>query len=248
MKRFGLIGYPLSHSFSKKYFEDKFRREGVQDCAYELFPISSVDELPALLAKHPDLHGLNVTIPYKQSVIPYLHSTENLPAGLQACNCISIKHQSLFGYNTDVTGFEQSFSPLLRPHHRRALILGSGGAAAAVAWCLDKLGIEYTVVSRSGSKDAITYEQVNEALISTHAIIVNTTPLGMYPNEHQCPPLPYHVLTPQHYLFDLIYNPAKTLFLRKGEEMGAIIKNGEEMLVIQAEESWKIWNNSAKSL
>ena len=243
MKRYGLIGYPLSHSFSKRYFEAKFLREGITGCSYELFPIESIDELPALLSRYPDLHGLNATIPYKQSVIPFLHHTAQLPAGLSACNCIKIEKNQLSGYNTDVTGFEKSFRPLLQTHHRRALILGSGGAALAVAWCLQKMGIEYSIVSRKkGIGPFISYAEVTEDVLSTNHIVINTTPLGMYPNVDECPPLPYHALTSQHYLFDLVYNPAKTLFLTKGEERGAAIKNGEEMLVIQAEESWKIWN------
>ncbi len=243
MKRYGLIGYPLSHSFSKRYFEAKFLREGITGCAYELFPISSIDELPALLSRYPDLHGLNVTIPYKQSVIPFLHDTSQLPQGLSACNCIRIENNKLSGYNTDVIGFEKSFLPLLKPHHRSALILGSGGAALAVAWCLEKLGIDFTIVSRTKKTDnSIGYEELNEHVLSSNQIIINTTPLGMYPNEDHCPSLPYQALTPEHYLFDLVYNPAKTLFLSKGEERGAAIKNGEERLVIQAEEGWKIWN------
>ena len=242
MKRFGLIGYPLSHSFSKKFFEDKFQREGITGCAYELFPIATIDELPGLLSLYPDLCGLNVTIPYKQSVIPFLNDTSNLPNGLAACNCIKIANNKLSGYNTDVIGFEDSFKPMLQPHHRRALILGSGGAALAVAWCLRKLGIEHAIVSRKGGQGSfLKYEAVDEDVIATHHIIINTTPLGMYPNVDQCPPLLYDALTAQHYLFDLTYNPSKTLFLRRGEEKGAAIKNGEEMLIVQAEESWKIW-------
>ncbi|HYF29908.1 MAG TPA: shikimate dehydrogenase [Chitinophagaceae bacterium] len=246
MKRYGLIGYPLSHSFSKKYFEEKFHREGITDCAYELFPIASIEELPGLLTRCPDLHGLNVTIPYKQAVLPFLHSTENLPSNLSACNCIAIENGRLTGYNTDVIGFEKSFAPLLQPHHRRALVLGTGGAALAVSYVLEKLDIDHTFVSRKRQAlpVCVQYDEVDESILASYQVIINTTPLGMYPNEDQSPPLPYHALTPQHYLFDLIYNPAKTLFLRKGEERGAVIKNGEEMLVIQAEESWNIWKSS----
>ncbi|HEX6180316.1 MAG TPA: shikimate dehydrogenase [Chitinophagaceae bacterium] len=244
MKRYGLIGYPLSHSFSKRYFEAKFLREGITGCAYELFPINSIDELPALLSQYPDLQGLNVTIPYKHAVIPFLDDTTNLPRGLSACNCIKISNNKLSGYNTDVIGFEQSFRPLLQPHHRAALVLGSGGAAKAVCWCLEKLGLTYTTVSRNSGAGVLTYGDVDEHVLSLNQVIINTTPLGTYPNVDECPQLPYYALTPQHYLFDLTYNPAKTLFLSKGEEKGATIKNGEEMLVIQAEESWKIWNAS----
>lgn len=244
MRRYGLIGYPLSHSFSKRFFEDKFQREGISDCAYELFPIASIDELSQLLLTHADLKGLNVTIPYKQLVLPYLSDISHLPERLLACNCIKIENGKLTGYNTDVIGFENSFKPLLQSHHTKALLLGSGGAAAAVAYVLRKLGIEYNIVSRTaGNGNALTYAQVDESIVASHPIIINTTPLGQYPNVDAAPPLPYHALTAKHYLFDLLYNPAKTLFLQRGEERGAAVKNGEEMLVIQAEESWRIWNN-----
>ena len=241
MRRYGLIGYPLSHSFSKKYFEEKFRAEGITGCAYELFPIPEITGLEALLRTQPDLHGLNVTIPYKRSVLPYLDDISNLP--LEACNCIKIENNKLTGYNTDVTGFERSFTPLLQPHHTRALILGSGGAAAAVAYCLNKLGIKFSIVSRKPGPDAqLTYQDIDGSLLASHPVIINTTPLGMYPNIHEAPPLLYDALTSGHYLYDLHYNPPKTLFLQKGEEKGAAIKNGLEMLIIQAEESWRIWN------
>jgi shikimate dehydrogenase len=244
MKRYGLIGYPLSHSFSKKYFEDKFQREGIADCAYELFSIASIDELSGLLSAHPDLKGLNVTIPYKQLVLPYLTDISHLPERLLACNCIKIEDGALTGYNTDFTGFEKSFTPKLQSHHTKALLLGSGGAAAAVAYVLRKSGIAYKLVSRTpGNGDALTYDEVDEAVIASHPVIINTTPLGMYPHVNEAPQLPYNAITPKHYLFDLHYNPAKTVFLQKGEERGAAIKNGQEMLVLQAEESWRIWND-----
>jgi shikimate dehydrogenase len=243
MKRYGLIGYPLSHSFSKKYFEEKFQREGITDCAYELFSIPSIDELSKVLATHSDLEGLNVTIPYKQLVLPYLSDISHLPERLLACNCIKIKDGKLTGYNTDVIGFERTFRPQLQPHHTRALLLGSGGAAAAVAYVLRKLAIEYRIVSRTpGNGDALTYNDVDASVIADHPVIINTTPLGMYPHVHEAPPLPYEAITSKHYLFDLHYNPAKTVFLQRGEERGATIMNGHEMLVIQAEESWRIWN------
>jgi shikimate dehydrogenase len=240
MKRYGLIGYPLSHSFSEKYFTEKFQREGIAGCVYQLLPIASIDELPALLKAHPDLHGLNVTIPYKQQVLRFLDDAGHLP--LQACNCIKIENKKLIGFNTDVIGFQKSFGPQLQPHHKKALILGSGGAAAAVAYSLEQLGIDYKIVSRTPGENGLSYDDINEQVISSHHIIINTTPLGQYPTIEAAPPLPYHLLTPGHYLFDLLYNPAKTVFLQKGEERGATIKNGGDMLVIQAEESWKIWN------
>jgi shikimate dehydrogenase len=243
MKRYGLIGYPLSHSFSKKYFEEKFRQEGITDCAYELFPIESIEQLTDVLHAHPDLHGLNVTIPYKELVIPFLHDTSHLPNGLRACNCVRIEDGRLTGFNTDIIGFEKSFMPLLKPHHKQALVLGSGGAASAVAFTLERLGINYKIVSRSrGSRSALTYDDLNESIMATHHVIVNTTPLGMYPGTDAYPPLPYEYIGPEHYLYDVVYNPAKTAFLRKGEERGAATRNGAEMLVIQAEESWKIWS------
>ena len=244
MRLFGLIGYPLSHSFSKKFFEDKFRHEGINDAAYELFPIENINSLPELIQSHPDLRGLNVTIPYKQEVLPFLHHTNHLPEGLNACNCIRIYNNKLTGYNTDVTGFRQSFMRFYQPHHNRALILGTGGAAEAVAWCFRQMKIEFSLVSRSaGAGVGFTYDDLNAELISSHTVIVNTTPLGMYPKVHECPPIPYDFITSRHYLFDLVYNPSETIFLQKGKERGAVVQNGAEMLVIQAEESWRIWNS-----
>ncbi|MBL7699818.1 MAG: shikimate dehydrogenase [Chitinophagaceae bacterium] len=241
MIRFGLIGYPLSHSFSKKYFTEKFEKEGLRDHVYDLFPIPSIDDLPAVLSANKDLRGLNVTIPYKQQVLKYLH-TSNLPEGVQACNCIKIENGKLTGNNTDVTGFEISFLQLLRPHHKKALVLGNGGATVAVTFVLRKLNIGYEIVSRRKREDStLTYNELTEEIIKEHTVIINTTPLGTFPSVNEAAPIPYHAITRDHYLFDLIYNPEKTLFLKKGEERGAAIKNGYEMLVIQAEESWKIW-------
>jgi shikimate dehydrogenase len=242
MKRFGLIGYPLSHSFSKKYFTEKFEREGLKDHVYDLFPIASIDELPAVLSKHKDLVGLNVTIPYKQQVMKYLDAS-NLPKGVEACNCIKIENGKLTGNNTDVTGFQVSFKQLLKPHQKKALVLGNGGATVAVVYVLKKLNIDYKIVSRrvhDGS--TLTYNDISVAVIKEHPVIINTTPLGTFPDVDQCAPIPYEAITSEHYLFDLIYNPPETLFLKKGKEKGATIKNGFDMLGIQAEESWKIWN------
>jgi shikimate dehydrogenase len=242
-KRYGLIGFPLSHSFSKKYFSEKFEKEGLKEHVYDLFPIEAIDKLPQIISSHPDLLGLNVTIPYKQQVIPFLHAS-HLPAGVNACNCIKILNGKLHGYNTDVAGFENSFSPMLKPWHKSALVLGNGGATLAVVYVLSKLGIDYSVVSRKLHEgSSLTYNQLDKNIIANHPIIINTTPLGTYPNIDECPPIPYEFITDQHYLFDLVYNPSKTLFLKKGEEAGAMVKNGYDMLEIQAEESWKIWNN-----
>jgi len=244
MKRYGLIGYPLSHSFSQKYFTEKFQREGITGCVYDNFPLASIDEFAALVQQHPDLHGLNVTIPYKEKVIPFLTAQSEVVKTIGACNCIRIENGQLTGHNTDVVGFEESLRPLLQPHHKKALVLGTGGAAKAVHYVLNKLGIAFFEVSRTpGTIRQFSYQQVTESVIKEHELIINTSPLGMYPNINECPPLPYQALTAKHYLFDLVYNPAKTLFLQKGEEQGAAIKNGHDMLIIQAEESWRIWNS-----
>jgi shikimate dehydrogenase len=239
---YGLIGYPLSHSFSKKYFEEKFEKESLTNCRFANFSIPSIKELPAIIANNPDLKGLAVTIPYKQEVLDYLHYSQ-IPAGLNACNCIKIAGDKLLGYNTDYIGFEKSFSPLLEPHHNSALVLGNGGATAAVLFTLKQLGILYTVVSRklhTGSD--MVYEEVTEELIRNTSIIINTTPLGMYPKVNDCAPIPYYAITKDHFLYDLVYNPEKTLFLQRGELQGAVIKNGADMLALQADENWRIWN------
>lgn len=243
LRTFGLIGFPLSHSFSQKYFTAKFEREGITGCSYSLFPLRSVDELFPLLQSHPGLEGLNVTIPYKKLVLPLL-DTIALPEGLEACNCIRIRDGKLTGYNTDCIGFEQSLLPLLQPHHRKAMVLGNGGAAEAVLYVLKKLGIATELVSRSiHGGSTLTYDGITETNMRECTLIINTTPLGMYPATDQCPRIPYHELTEAHLLYDLVYNPAKTLFMQQGEARGATLKNGEEMLVLQAEESWRIWNS-----
>lgn len=243
MRLFGLIGYPLSHSFSEKYFTEKFEREGITDCRYELFPIRSIHELKQILKHTPGIEGLNVTVPYKQVVLRYLTSTINIPEGVKACNCIKIQKDSLHGYNTDCIGFEKSFLPLLKPHHKKALVLGNGGSAEAVVFVLKKLGFNFSIVSRAiHDESTFTYKDINDKIIKEHTLIINTTPLGMYPDSNSCPDIPYQSISDKHLLYDLVYNPAKTLFLQKGEVRGAAIKNGEEMLILQAEESWKIWN------
>lgn len=245
MRLFGLIGYPLSHSFSKKYFTEKFERERRTDCLYENFPIPAIDDLRKILAI-PGLSGLNVTIPYKEQVIPFLHQASAVVKKIKACNCIKIKDGQLYGHNTDVTGFENSLRDKLNPNaHRRALILGTGGSSKAVKFVLNKMGIEFQVVSRKPAAGSLSYEQVTQEIIHEYKLIINTTPLGMFPNVVEAPPLPYQFITSGHFLFDLIYNPEKTLFLKKGEEQGALIQNGYQMLIYQAEESWKIWNQEA---
>lgn len=243
MKVYGLIGYPLSHSFSKGFFAEKFAREGIRDCMYESFPIPEIGELPALIAQYPDLQGLNVTIPYKQVVMPYLDEMSPAAAQIGAVNCIRFKDGRKTGYNTDAIGFRRSLEPLLKSYHNKALVLGTGGAAKAVQYVLENLNIPYKLVSRQASADSVSYEQLDASIMASHTLIVNTTPLGMYPNVDAAPALPYEQLTDKHLLYDLIYNPAVTAFLRQGADRGATIKNGHEMLILQAEASWEIWNN-----
>lgn len=242
MRVYGLIGYPLSHSFSKKYFTEKFEREGLNDCRYELFPLSSIEELPQLLKDNPELCGLNVTIPYKEQVLSYLQEENELVKAIRACNCIDIRDGKLKGYNTDVLGFERSLKQLMQPHHKKALILGTGGVSKAVQFILEKMGLAYRYVSRKPGVHSFSYEQLTPAILAEYTLVVNTTPLGMYPNITEAPPIPYEALSPQHYLFDMVYNPEKTLFMKMGEERGALIKNGYDMLEIQADESWAIWS------
>lgn len=247
MKCYGIIGYPLTHSFSRQYFTEKFRQEGIADCSYETYPLKNIGDLPALLQQNPQLLGLNITIPYKRSVIQFLQDIEHLPAGLPACNCIKIIDGKTVGYNTDVTGFERSVEPMLTDKHIHALILGNGGAAEAVKFVLQKLNISYSIVGRT-VKEGIkfTYADLDEKVINEHLLIINTTPLGTFPAIDECPDIPYQFLGSQHLLYDLVYNPSRTLFLQKGKEQGAIIKNGYEMLLIQAEESWRIWNGELR--
>ncbi len=243
MKRlFGLIGYPLSHSFSKRYFSDKFQHEGLKDHEYELFPISDIGLLPDLLKEHPALEGINVTIPYKEQVIPFLDELSPVVEEIGACNCIRIRNGRLTGFNTAVIGFEQTLSRKLMPHHRHALVLGTGGAAKAVHYVLKQKSVSFLQIGRTKRGEILDYSSVTPELLSTHTLIINTTPLGMYPNVEEAPELPYGSLTADHYLYDLVYNPAKTLFLQKGEMQGAATENGADMLVIQADASWDIWN------
>lgn len=244
MKLYGLIGYPLGHSFSKKYFTEKFQKENILDCEYELFPISSIKLLPELLKANRTLQGLNVTIPYKQQVLEYVTEQTSEVKKIGAANTIKIKGDNLFACNTDVMGFERSFVKNLKPYHKKALVLGTGGSSKAIQYVLQKLNIDYLLVTRSGelTPTIINYSMVDKAMLNQYTLIINCTPVGQYPNVTECPPLPYQFLSRKHFLFDLIYQPDKTLFLQKGEQHGAIVKNGYEMLVIQAEESWKTWN------
>ena len=242
MRRFGLIGKKLKHSFSKNYFTKKFENENISDCSYELFELSTIEEFPELIKKTPGLQGLNITIPYKEDVIKFLTKKTKVVDEIQACNCIKILEDQLIGYNTDVIGFKESLQPKLKSHHNKALVLGSGGASKAVQYSLKELGIAYYVVSRRKKFNQLGYEDVGKDVIDSYTLIINTTPLGMFPNVNDDPPIPYEYITSKHFLFDLVYNPGKSKFLKQGEEYGAQIANGHEMLVLQAEESWKIWN------
>ena len=243
MRRFGIIGYPLSHSFSQKYFTQKFIDEGISDAVFVNYPIEKIDELLHIITATPDLLGLAITIPYKKQVLSYLTSVSNTVAAMGACNFVKVRDGKLHGYNTDVVGFEKSFITHLKAHHTKALLLGSGGASAAVAFILTKLNIDYKIVSRSATSESmIIYEDMNKELIDEYTVIINSTPLGTYPDVDEAPDIPYDYLTSKHYLFDLVYNPPFTKFLRLGKQRGATVQNGYDMLTIQAEENWKIWN------
>ena len=239
MRKFGLIGFPLTHSFSRNYFTELFSAEGI-DAIYENFPLAKIDELVAL-CKDPLLEGLNVTIPYKEAVLAYLDDVSEAVKEIGACNCIRIQNGRKIGYNTDVIGFEKTLDVKLKPSHKKALVLGSGGAAKAVCYVLKKKKIPYLQVSRNNDSGKIPYASIDADIMYAHTLIINTTPLGMYPNVDECPDIPYDLITSEHYLYDLIYNPSKTTFLKKGEEKGAVVENGAKMLVIQANESRKIW-------
>ncbi len=244
MRHFGLIGKSLVHSFSKKFFTEKFEKE--QTAAdYELFSLSDVSLLRQLIVEH-NLSGLNVTIPYKQAVMPLLDAIDDEAAAIGAVNVVKIRRMSdglhLNGYNTDAIGFRRSLEPLLKPWHTSALVLGTGGASKAVVHVLRSLGIEVQSVSRTKTATAITYDELNEDIFCASKLIVNTTPLGTYPDTDACPEIPYNLLTDKYLLYDLVYNPAQTLFLKKGAERGVTTKNGYEMLVLQAEASLEIWN------
>jgi len=242
-KLFGLIGYPLTHSFSKNYFTQKFQREGISDCVYELFPLEQIELFPDLIAAHSNLAGLNVTIPYKEKVLPYLTELSDAVKEIGACNCIKVQNDKLTAYNTDVTGFENSLKPLLKPNHTRALVLGTGGAAKAVVWVLKKTGIAYSYVSRRSGDGILSYNELTEEIIRRYPLIINTTPLGMQPNVESKPSLPYEAIGEEHLCYDLVYNPIKTRFLAEAEKRGAVIKNGQEMLELQAEAAWAVWNS-----
>lgn len=244
MKTYALIGKTLGHSFSRKYFTDFFIGNSLSDCEYQNFEIPDLEKEIPILKKLKDLCGLNVTIPYKTAILSFMDTITDDCREINACNCVEIKNGKWTGHNTDVIGFEKSFVPFLKPYHKKALILGDGGAAAAVKFVLKKLQIPYLTVSRKMKEEVnyINYADLSADLIRSYTIIINTTPLGMFPKVEDAPDIPYEFIGHSHYLYDLIYNPSKTLFLLKGEEQGAVIKNGADMLVLQAEESWRIWN------
>jgi len=242
MAVFGIIGFPLGHSFSKKYFEEKFQKLGIEGSnSFQNFSIESLDDLPQVLSTQ-DLQGFCITIPHKKNIIPFLSEVSPEVQEMGACNCVRIKDGKLFGYNTDIVGFEKSFAQKLTPERNKALILGTGGASAAVAFVLRKLNIPHQFVSRN-TADTWTYEQLTPEIMDEYKIIVNCTPLGMSPNIDDAPSIPYQYITSQHYLYDLIYNPAETKFLALGKEKGAATENGLQMLILQAEENWRIWNS-----
>ena len=242
-KKFVLIGKDISYSFSKKYFTEKFAQDLYEDCSYENFDILNIEDFPSILKNNPNLKGLNVTIPYKESIIPYLDTVSDKAFQIGAVNVISFtKKGNLKGYNSDWFGFKKSLEPLLQAHHKKALILGTGGAAKAVAFALEQLGITYSFVSREANPNTIDYSLINATTFDNHQIIINCTPVGTSPNTKEFPPMPYTYFSNQHIAFDLIYNPEETEFLKKAKKQGAIIKNGYEMLIYQAEKAWKIWN------
>lgn len=267
-KLYGLLGYPLGHSFSRAFFQDKFTREGI-DADYQNFELASIEALPQLLDEHPDLRGLNVTIPYKQAVIPFLDDLSDEARAIGAVNVIKVTRSNsrtiLKGFNSDFIGFMGSIRPLLQPHHKRALVLGTGGASKAICYALEELGIEWRYVTRKrpvtvpeGSPEGsitvpesspkaspegpFTYSDITPALLADYTVIVNCTPLGMFPNIDGAPTIPYAALSPRHLLYDLVYNPETTMFMREGRRFGATVKNGLEMLHRQALASWEFWN------
>jgi shikimate dehydrogenase len=247
VRQFGLVGYPLSHSFSQQFFSEKFAREKIANCRYNLFPLPSLQSFKNLLKTHTALEGLNVTFPYKEQILPFLHALDEKARQIGAVNVLKIKQGELTGYNTDADGFELS---LLRffleagvsQNDLKALVLGTGGASKAIAFVLRQLGIPFQFVSRQKRPGMLTYEELTAAVMAKHLLLVNTTPLGTFPNVDSRPPLPYSLVNPAHLFFDLIYNPEKSLFLRTAEERGCHFKNGLEMLHIQAEKAWEIWN------
>lgn len=243
MRLFGLIGRSLGHSFSQRFFTNKFLSEGITNCRYRNFELQTVDDLPELINNNPQLEGFNITIPYKEEVLPFLDELHPSVEEIGACNCVKIQNKKLLGFNTDFIGFTQSIQPFLRPHHKAALILGSGGASKAVQYALKGLKIPFSIVSRSGNA-GLNYQNLSPEILKEHTLIINTTPVGTFPQIADCPQIPYAGITAQHLLYDLVYNPEITEFLKRGAEQGATICNGYAMLELQALESWRIWNSN----
>ena len=246
MQKYGLIGYPLKHSFSIGFFNEKFKSEGI-DAEYVNFEIPEINDFMEVIEENPNLCGLNVTIPYKEQVIPFLDELDKDTAKIGAVNVIKIirtpkRKIKLVGYNSDIIGFSQSIQPLLQPYHKKALILGTGGSSKAIYHGLKNLGIDSVFVSRTKKEGMLTYEELTPEVMAEHTVIVNCTPVGMYPKVDFCPAIPYELLTPNHLLYDLLYNPNVTLFMKKGEAEGAVVKNGLEMLLLQAFAAWEIWH------
>lgn len=246
MRTYGLVGFPLGHSFSRTFFSGKFAKEGKNE-QYLNFEIPSIEMVQELIATHPELVGLNVTIPYKTAIMPFLDELDEVAKQIGAVNTILIRHDSedkssLKGYNTDAYGFMNSLRPLLKPHHQKALVLGTGGASKAVAYAFGELGIAYTMVSRNASK-GLDYSEISEKIINEHTILVNTTPIGTFPDTNAKPDIPYHWISDRHLLYDLVYNPPLTSFLQEGAVRKAQVKNGYEMLVLQALKAYEIWNS-----
>jgi shikimate dehydrogenase len=241
---YGLIGNPLTHSFSQKYFNDKFSKEKLRDHRYELFPLDDIDDIRLLLEVHKNLRGLNVTIPFKESVISYLDEMDPVAAEIGAVNCIQIDEFEKIGYNTDWLGFRDSIRPHLKNRHHKALVLGSGGSSKAICYALDQMGIDFKIVSRSPEDNELAYQSLDQKLISEFPLLINTTPLGMYPAIDACPDIPYEGIGADHICFDLVYNPDPTLFLQKCREKNAITISGARMLALQAEHAWNIWRKA----
>lgn len=249
MHEFGIIGKSLSHSFSKNYFEKKFSELGLNDYAYLNFELESIEEIKNILSSNPNLKGFNVTMPYKESIIPFIDELSPEAKSIGAVNCVKVLNDTstplsvtLSGYNTDVYGFAASIKPFLEPHHNKALILGTGGSSKAVAYALKNIGVDvYFVSSSKKQSQTFSYSELNDYIFNAFHLIVNTTPLGMFPNINAYPDIPYQFIGAQHLCYDLIYNPIETLFLKKAKEQGATTINGLSMLQLQAEKSWEIW-------
>ena len=245
MDKYGLVGYPLGHSFSRDFFNEKFKNEGI-NAEYVNFEIPSIERFPEIITENANLCGLNVTIPYKEKIIPYMNELSEEARHIGAVNVVRIGMRKgkphLKGFNSDVIGFTRSIEPLLEPQHKKALILGTGGASKAIYHGLKKLGMEARFVSRTPREGMFTYENLTPAVMDEYKVIINCTPVGMYPRANEYPNIPYECLTPNHLLYDLLYNPDTTLFMKKGADKGAITKNGLEMLLLQAFGAWDIWN------